>query len=116
MLKTPMVIKVAEELGLEVVTLRLDELVESPVPPEMDPLPEQLMYRPFFDLVAPKDNWKNPIYARIKAPQGREDRKLFKQMIERAVEFFAGCAPLIEDFGGEKITVRAVGYYQAVGA
>jgi hypothetical protein len=89
---------------------------DSPVPPERDLLPEQKMYRPFFDLVAPKDNWKNPIYVRIAAPQSREDRRLFKEMITRAVEFFAGCTPHITDVGEEKITVRAAGYYKAVGA
>jgi hypothetical protein len=110
--------------GPDVVELNLHEtlevvtepglLDEAPRPPEL--LPEQMMYKPFFDLVADKANWKNPIYARIKAPQGREDRKLFKQLITKAVEFYAGCTPLIQDTGAEKITVRAVGYYKAVGA
>jgi len=81
-----------------------------------DPLPEQLMYKPFFDLVANKNNWKSPIDAMVDAPQDPTDRHLFKLMISRAVMFYAGCAPLIVDLGDKQIAVKAVGYYKAVGA
>lgn len=80
------------------------------------PLPEQVMYKPFFDLVAPKDNWKNPIDATVRAPRGKKDRELFKQMISQAVVFYTGCVPVILDLGDEEIGVKAVGYYAAVGA
>ena len=83
-------------------------------PPKL--LPEQLMYKPFFDLVANKDNWKKPIDAMVDAPSDPTDRHLFKLMISRAVMFYAGCAPLIVDLGDKQIGVKAVGYYEAVGA
>jgi hypothetical protein len=89
---------------------QLDELR----PPE--PLPEQRMYKWAFDLVAPKDNWKKPIDAMVDAPMGKEDRELFKVMIKRAVMFYTGSVPIILDLGDKQIGVKAVGYYEAVGA
>lgn len=80
------------------------------------PLPEQVMYKPFFDLVADKANWKKPIDAMVDAPSGKEDRELFKKLISQAVIFYAGCVPLIVDLGDKQIGVKAVGYYEAVGA
>ena len=77
---------------------------------------EQVMYNPFFDLVADKTNWKNPIDCMVDAPSNPEDRELFKNMISRAVIFHAGCVPLILDLGGKQIGVKAVGYYEAVGS
>jgi hypothetical protein len=85
----------------------------EPQPPA--PLPEQVMYKPFFDLVAPKDNWKNPIDCKIDAPQGEADRWLFKLMITKAVTFYAGSLATITD-DGKQIVVKARGYYADVGA
>jgi hypothetical protein len=112
------------KLAVPVVSL-LDELDRCPselrpaveamfrVPPA--PLPEQVMYKPFFDLVAPKDNWKNPIDCKIDAPTDETDRNLFKLMITRAVAFYAGsCATITDD--GKQIVVKARGYYADVGA
>ena len=84
--------------------------------PEHKPMPEQVMYKPFFDLVANKENWKNPIDAVIDAPADKADRDLFLQMISNAVRFYAGCVPLILDLGDKQIGVKADGYYKAVGA
>ncbi len=83
---------------------------------ERDMLPEQKMYKPFFDMVCSKENWKNPIDAMVDAPTSAIDRALFKQMISQAVVFHAGCVPVIVDLGGKQIGVKAVGYYKAVGA
>ena len=80
------------------------------------PCATQLMYKPFFDLVAPKANWKNPIDCKIDAPSGKDDRELFKKMISQAVVFYTGSVPVIVDLGDKQIGVKAVGYYVAVGA
>ena len=80
------------------------------------PMPEQVMFQPFFDLVANKANWKLPIDAMIDAPELPEYRELFKNMITKAVVFYTGCVPLIVDLGDKQIGVKAVGYYEAIGA
>jgi hypothetical protein len=79
-------------------------------------IPEQVMYAPFFDLVADPKNWKNPIDCKVDAPSSPEDRKLFSQMISRAVVFYTGSVPVILDLGDKQIGVKSVGYYEAVGA
>ena len=78
--------------------------------------PEQLLYKSFFDMVANKDNWKLPIDTMLDAPSGTEDRELFKKLISRAVVFYTGSVPIIVDLGDKQIGVKAVGYYEAVGA
>ena len=80
------------------------------------PLPEQVMYRWAFDLVADKTNWKKPIDAQIDAPRNQTDRELFKLMISRAVAFHTGSVPMIVDLDDKQIGVKAIGYYAAVGA
>ena len=80
-----------------------------------EPIVEQRMYKPFFDLVAPKDNWKNPIDCKIDAPTNDADRWLFKLMITKAVTFYAGSLATITD-DGKQIVVKARGYYADVGA
>lgn len=79
-------------------------------------LPEQILYKSMFDLVANKDNWKNPIDIVIDAPTSKEDRDLFKQVLSRAIIFYAGCVPVILDLGGGIIAVKADGYYKAIGS
>jgi len=86
------------------------------VPGAPTKLVEQVMYEVFFNLVADKTNWKNPIDCKIEAPSGAEDRDLFKKLVSRAVTFYTGCVPVILDLGGKLIGVKAVGYYEAVGA
>ena len=93
---------------------QLDEL-DPPARRPPAPLPEQVMYKPFFDLVAPKDNWKNPIDCKIDAPSDEADRWLFKLMITKAVTFYAGSLATITD-DGKQIVVKARGYYADVGA
>ena len=110
--KSQIILDHAKREGLTVVNIQLGE--RAPEPPK--PLPEQVMYRPFFDLVVSQDNWKMPVDAKIDAPSGKADRELFKLMITRAVTFFAGCCPIIVDLGDKQIGVKAVGYYEAVGA
>ncbi len=83
---------------------------------EMKPLPEQVMFEPYLHLVADKRNWKNPINAVVDVPSNPTDRKLFTDMLTRSVIFYCGCVPEIVDAGKNKVRVRAVGYYAAVGA
>jgi hypothetical protein len=98
-------------------SVEVDIMDESrPVPPHENPLPEQIMYKWAFDLVAPKGNWKTPINTKVDAPTGREDRELFKKMIARAVMFYTGSVALIVDIGDKQIAVVADGYYKAIGA
>lgn len=80
------------------------------------PLPEQVMYKPLFDLVADQKNWKNPIDAVIRTPAGSEDKALFTLILSRAVTFYVGCVPMITPEGPDHIRVQAKGYYKAVGA
>lgn len=64
-----------------------------------------------FDLVKPKDNWKNPIDAWVdKAKADREE-------IELAVTWFAGGVPEVHDNGGGGVWyVYGAGYYEWIGA
>jgi hypothetical protein len=84
-------------------------------------LPENAMYEPFWQMVRPQENWKNPIDASIKAPRSEGDYKLFCSMIEQAIMFYSGSVPTIEKIsidskGWPTIRVTAVGYYAAIGA
>ena len=79
-------------------------------------LPEQVMFAPFLKLVADKRNWKNPINAVVDLPRTEGDRKLFLELLSRAVCFYCGCVPEILDLGSNKVRVVAVGYYAAVGS
>lgn len=54
-------------------------------------------------------HWKNPIDATI----NKDDQAL----VHEAIVYFAGCNPKFEPImGTELLTVKAVGYYVAVGA
>jgi hypothetical protein len=79
-------------------------------------LPEQVMYEPFLTLVADPTNWKNPIDATVEVPSGASDRKLFLDLLSRAVSFYCGCVARISDAGANKVRVVADGYYLAVGS
>lgn len=63
-----------------------------------------------FDAVCNKENWKLPICSIIKS----SDRDL----VEAAIEFFAGCTPSFSKSKrkGDFLVVEAQGYYLAVGA
>jgi hypothetical protein len=92
----------------------------------MEPLPEQKFYGPFFDMVKNPSNWKFKIDATVQAPSGAGDFMLWCQVMERAIEFYAGGGATIEvtdveqALGGyvTKRTVRvtAPGYYVMVGS
>jgi hypothetical protein len=95
----------------------------------MEPLPEQTLYKPLFDLVADKANWKKPIDATVKAPTGVGDFMLWCQVMERAIEFYAGGGAKIEVVDvkysapnnphvilGRTVRVTALGYYVMVGS
>lgn len=90
---------------------------------DIKPLPEQVMFQPFFDLVKSPVNWKFPIDCEREAPVGNTDFDLWCRMMRRAIEFYAG--------GGAEITepdppnvannvrtvrVRAPGYYALIGS
>ena len=62
-----------------------------------------------FNTVCNKSNWKMPIDATIEGDDS--------DVVSQAIIYFAGCAPSFEPIHGtERLRVRAVGYYQAVGA
>lgn len=62
-----------------------------------------------FNTVCNKDNWKMPIDATIEEHDS--------DIIEEAIIFFAGCKPKFEPIHGtDRLRVRAVGYYEAVGS
>lgn len=64
-----------------------------------------------FDLVKPKDNWKELIDTWV--PKDKADR----EEIELAVIWFAGGMPEVHDNGGGNIWyVYGAGYYEWVGA
>jgi hypothetical protein len=85
-------------------------------------LPEQVMYKPIFDLVAPKDNWKGPIDATIEAPREAGDREIFCKLMVAAVQFYTGSMAVVEwtgvksKTGWPQMRVTAAGYYAAIGA
>jgi len=69
----------------------------------------------FFELVVPRDNWKNPINAIVDL----RDRDLY--MIREAVIFFTGSVPQFIPCLGAKMPkcryrVIAAGYYRTIGA
>lgn len=62
-----------------------------------------------FTSVQNSEHWKNPISATI----NKDDQDL----VHEAIVYFAGCNPQFEPImGTELLTVKAVGYYVAVGA
>lgn len=62
-----------------------------------------------FTSVQNSEHWKNPISATI----NKDDQAL----VHEAIVYFAGCNPQFEPImGTELLTVKAVGYYVAVGA
>jgi hypothetical protein len=75
-----------------------------------------------FNLVAPKDGWKNPINAEVVI-----DSDLRMLLIREAVIFFTGSVPTFDfsrsvrpikgtDGGAAIYRVRAAGYYATIGA
>jgi len=68
--------------------------------------------RESFDMVACKLNWKNPI---VKLIPGWPISEAMKREISAAVVFYAGCTPTFTRQGHQTL-VKAVGYYEAVGA
>lgn len=62
-----------------------------------------------FTSVQNSEHWKNPISATIN--KGDQD------LVHEAIVYFAGCNPRFEPImGTELLTVKAAGYYVAVGA
>lgn len=62
-----------------------------------------------FTSVQNSEHWKNPISATI--------NKVDQALVHEAIVYFAGCNPQFEPImGTELLTVKAVGYYVAVGA
>jgi len=62
-----------------------------------------------FASVQNSEHWKNPISATI--------NKVDQDLVHEAIVYFAGCNPRFEPImGTELLTVKAVGYYVAVGA
>lgn len=62
-----------------------------------------------FNKVCDEVNWKMPIDATCESDD--------LDIITEAIIFFAGCRPTFEPIHGtELVRVRAVGYYEAVGA
>jgi CTP:molybdopterin cytidylyltransferase MocA len=62
-----------------------------------------------FTSVQNSEHWKNPISATI--------NKGDQALVHEAIVYFAGCNPQFEPImGTELLTVKAVGYYVAVGA
>ena len=69
-----------------------------------------------FNLVADKENWKNPIDAYI-APDNLVTgltMDVLKKMVEEAVRFFCGCTPEFVYDGGT-YHVTAAGYFAIIG-
>ncbi|MDR2142540.1 MAG: hypothetical protein LBR11_12305 [Deltaproteobacteria bacterium] len=64
--------------------------------------------RSAFESVANKADWKGPIDALVQADQVK--------MVAEAIDFFAGCRPTYAPAANGQVRVRAVGYYEAVGA
>lgn len=77
-------------------------------------LPEQIKYEPLFNLVQPKDNWKNPINALVD-PMDLVELNATKQDLNDAIVFYAG-GPVTITREGSKLHVTAPGYYVAIGA
>ncbi len=71
-----------------------------------------------FSLVSDAGDWKNPVDACV-TPFCASERNVrladLLRMIEEAVIFYTGSVPTIENDGGS-YSVRAVGYYKAIGA
>ena len=62
-----------------------------------------------FASVQNSEHWKNPISATI--------NKVDQDLVHEAIVYFAGCNPQFEPImGTELLTVKAAGYYVAVGA
>ena len=62
-----------------------------------------------FTSVQNSEHWKNPISATI--------NKVDQDLVHEAIVYFAGCNPRFEPImGTELLTVKAAGYYVAVGA
>lgn len=80
----------------------------------MELTPEQQKYQPLFDLVAPKDNWKERIDALVD-PAELSKLGATKSDLGHAVTFYTGSVPTIGR-EGTKIRVRAAGYYACIGA
>ncbi len=94
---------------------------------DYETLPEQRMYKPFFDMVQDKGNWKNPIDAVIDCPEhGSIHLKRFMEMIEGAIGFYAGGGAGIVVLPPERVPgvpvlrwrlhVTAPGYYNLIGS
>ena len=81
---------------------------------EEETTPEQRKYQPLFNLVAPRDNWKNPIRALV-TPAELTALGATWNDLGKAVTFFTGSVATIQWKKG-KIFVTAAGYYAAIGA
>ena len=64
-----------------------------------------------FKMVAPKDNWKNPIDATVEFASPDT-----AALITEAVIFFTGSTPKFEQVSKFTWRVRAAGYYLTIGA
>lgn len=71
--------------------------------------------RDAFDMVCDKDNWKNPIDARIENPGAH-----MREVIKDAIMYFTGSTAyfrrVVEDSGRDTFHITAKGYYLAIGA
>ena len=65
-----------------------------------------------FELVEDKANWKNPIDAKVFV---YTDAEWLAPIMREAVVFFTGSVPTTE-MDGDYMTVKADGYFAAVGA
>jgi hypothetical protein len=89
-------------------------MTTSTTPETENRTPENIKYKPMFELVEPKDNWKKPINALVD-PMDLVELGITKQDLSDAVEFFTG-APAVIVREGNKYRVTAPGYYIVVGA
>ena len=76
-----------------------------------------------FNLIAPADNWKNPIVAMLAVPYGTyKQRADYLLGVREAVIFFTGSTPQFTQVPcpagetGWRYLVHAAGYYRTIGA
>lgn len=67
------------------------------------------------DRVKDKSNWKNPIDAEFTTATDEAASTLEVAIMREAVLFFCGCVPEIRHLGNFRFSVKAIGYYRAVG-
>jgi hypothetical protein len=64
-----------------------------------------------FNMVAPKDNWKNPIDATVLI----YDESTLSNLVT-AIQFFTGSVATVSKLGSCKYHILAAGYYATIGA